>query len=251
MRGFLLWAALALSTLGAPSCQTVPITGRNAFNMFSVEQDKQMGAEAYAEVLQQNPLVTSGTELRMVENAMNRLVVAAQEYDEDYPWEVVLIDGPQTVNAFALPGGKMAVYTGILPVAENETGLAVVMGHEIGHVLARHGTQRVTAQGLGSTAISLLLNGNGQALATTVFGVLANGYGRSQELEADHIGLILMAKAGYDPRAAAAFWTRMTAGSSGGPPEWLSTHPAGETRVAQIEKLLPEAMTYFENAARP
>ena len=244
--------ALALTLVGAPSCQTVPITGRSAFNMFSVSQDMQLGAEAYQEIKQQNPLVTSGPQLEMVRRAMNNLVAAANEYDQGYEWEVELIDDPQMVNAFALPGGKMAVYTGILPVAGDETGLAVVMGHEIGHVLGRHGTQRMSTEGLASTAIQLMTSGEKAQLAGTVLGVLSLGYGRNQELEADHIGLILMAKAGYDPRAAVTFWQRMMEGREGGGPEWLSTHPSGDRRIAQIESLLPEALTYYQaGAARP
>lgn len=238
-----LFGALVLS---AASCQTVPITGRVAPNGFSVEQDVQLGTEAYEDMMSQEPLLDSGPEYEMVNRVMDRLVAAAGEYDPGYPWEVRVIDNSQVVNAFALPGGKMAVYTGILPVAQGETGLAVVMGHEIGHVLARHGTERLTSSGAVRTVLDLLFEGNAHALAGQLAGVLQLGYGRNQELESDHIGLILMAKAGYDPTAAEGFWQRMAALGGGEPPEWLSTHPSNNRRIDEIRRLLPEAREYYE-----
>ena len=238
---FLLAAALMLFA----SCQTVPITGRYAFNGFSIEQDKEMGAAAYDDMMSQEKLLTSGPEFELVNRAMNRLVAASTEYDPGFDWEVSVIDNPEVVNAFALPGGKMAVYTGIIPVAQSETGLAVVMGHEIGHVIGRHGTQRVSSSGAVDVVLDLLLEGDAHAIAGKLTGVLQLGYGRSQELEADHIGLILMGKAGYDPREAESFWQRMAAISGEAPTEWLSTHPSNSRRIDQIREKLPEAMALF------
>lgn len=247
------WLAGVLTLFSLGSCQTVPITGRTAPNLFSLEQDIEMGAQAYQEMMAQERLLSSGPEHTMVNRVMNRLVVACGEMgiDPGFDWEVRVIDNDQVVNAWALPGGKMAVYTGILPVAQSETGLAVVMGHELGHALARHGTQRLTSQGAAQLALDLLAAGEYRDLAGQLTGVLQLGYGRNQELESDHIGLILMAQAGYDPREAASFWQRMAALSGGaGPPEWLSTHPSNDRRISQIQELLPEALTYYEPAGQ-
>ena len=242
------WLAGVLTLFSLGSCQTVPITGRMAPNLFSIDQDIEMGAQAYEEMMAQENVLTSGPEHTMVNRVMDRLVVACGEMgiDPGFDWEVRVIQNDQVVNAWALPGGKMAVYTGILPVAQSETGLAVVMGHELGHALARHGTQRLTSQGAAQLVIDLLAAGEYRELAGQLTGVLQPGYGRNQELESDHIGLILMARAGYDPSEAAAFWERMSALSGGaGPPEWLSTHPSHDRRISQIQELLPEAMTYY------
>ena len=246
---FAAWV-LVLAGTCVVSCQTVPITGRLAANRFSLEQDMQLGAEAYEDMMSQEPLLRSGPEHAMVNRVMDRLIAACAEYDPGFDWEVRVIDNSEVVNAFALPGGKMAVYTGILPVAEGETGLAVVMGHEIGHALARHGTQRLTSQDAFAQTLDFLFKGDAHALAGQVVGVLQLGYGRSQELESDHIGLILMAEAGYDPREAEAFWGRMAALGGSTPIEWFSTHPSNDRRVEQIRSLLPEAMALFE-ARRP
>ncbi len=234
--------------LSVVSCQTVPITGRMAFNRYSLDEDKALGAQAYDEMMSQEPLLSSGPEYDLVNRVMDRLVAASTDIDPGFEWEVSVIDNDQVVNAFALPGGKMAVYTGILPVAEGETGLAVVMGHEIGHAIARHGTQRVTSSGLVSGAVDLLLDGTGKAIADVFSNVLALGYGRSQELEADHIGLILMSKAAYDPREAEFFWQRMSALGGSDTIELLSTHPSDDTRIEQIRAKLPEAMALYEAA---
>jgi len=239
---------LGLALVSVVSCQTVPITGRLAVNGFSLTEDKEMGAEAYDQMMSTEKLLTSGPEYQLVNRVMNRLVAASSEHDPGFEWEVSVIDNPEVVNAFALPGGKMAVYTGILSVAQGETGLAVVMGHEIGHALARHGTQRLTSSGAVSVVLDLLLEGDAKALASELTNVLELGYGRSQELEADHIGLILMSTAAYDPREAEAFWGRMAALGGSAPIEWLSTHPSNDTRIEEIRARLPQAMTLF-NAA--
>jgi metalloendopeptidase OMA1, mitochondrial len=226
-------------------CMTVPVTGRTAFNAFSPAEDVQLGTEAFEQILGEEKLVASGPEKQMVERVMARLAAAAD--DAGYAWEVRLIDESEVVNAFALPGGKMAVYTGILPICEDETGLAVVMGHEIGHVVAQHGTERMT-RGLGVELIFGLLDiGDYQELANIGLNLLVElPFSRHHESEADHIGLVYMARAGYDPREAIAFWSRMNAAGGERPPEFLSTHPSPDTRIQRLEELLPEAIKIYE-----
>lgn len=244
----LLGAFAAPVLLLAGACQTTPVTGKSTFNMFSPQQDVELGREAYAEVLQGQKLVTSGPDLERVERVMERLVAVAD--DEGYEWEVRLIDDPKTANAFALPGGKMAVYTGILPVCETEAGLAVVMGHEIGHVVAQHGTQRMSREMGAQIALEYANLGQWSQLAETSYGLLLEmPWGRGDESEADHIGLVYMAKAGYDPRESVDFWSRMASMSGGGePPEFLSTHPSHETRIADLNALMPKALEAYETS---
>ena len=221
----------------AAACHTTPVTGRRALNAFSTEEDIQLGRQAYEQVLRDAKVVSSGPKHDMVVRAMTRL--AAVSDDSGYEWEVNLIDDDSVVNAFALPGGKMAV----------ETGLAVVMGHEIGHVIARHGTERMTSNLGFDVLISFLNIGDYAALAQQGLEYLVNRpFGRSHESEADEIGLVYMARAGYDPREAVAFWERMErlGGSSG--PEFLSTHPSHETRVQRLKEKLPEAMEIWRQA---
>jgi predicted Zn-dependent protease len=242
-RCLFLAAALLLGT----ACHTTPVTGRSSLNFFSTSDDIQLGREAYAQVLADAKIVSSGPKREMVERAMTRLSAVAD--DPGYEWEVNLIEDPDTVNAFALPGGKMAVYTGILPVCATETGLAVVMGHEIGHVVARHGTERMTSSLGVESVLSLLHLGDYASLAQMGLDVFINlPFGRAQESEADEIGLIYMARAGYDPREAVAFWERMESLSSDGGPEFLSTHPSHETRIERLKEKLPEALDVWRAA---
>lgn len=241
-RRFLLAALLALA-----ACHTTPVTGRRALNLFSTADDIQLGVQAYGQVLSEAKVVRSGREHDMVARAMQRLVAVAD--DSGYAWEVNLLDADDTVNAFALPGGKMAVYTGILPVCQSEAGLAVVMGHEIGHVVARHGTERMTNMLGSSLALSLLDLGDYAQLGEVLLDLtLHKPFGRDQESEADEIGLVYLARAGYDPREAVAFWQRMERLSEGGPPEFLSTHPAHETRIRRLEEQLPRALEIWRAA---
>lgn len=247
-------SALAI-TLGLGACVSTPVTGKRAFLPIPVSQDMTLGAEAYAQVLAQEKPVASGPDKEMVERVMQRLVAVAD--DEGYSWEVTLLDAPETVNAFALPGGKMAVYTGILPVCADaqgnaENGLAVVMGHEIAHVVARHGMQRMTQQMGLQLVTSLFDAGQYQELVGPLISVAIElPFGRADETEADHIGLIYMARAGYDPRESVAFWTRMSQLGGAGPPEFLSTHPSHETRVEQLQELMPTALKEYEQARAP
>jgi predicted Zn-dependent protease len=174
-----------------------------------------------------------------------------------YKWEFNLIEDDKTANAWCMPGGKVAFYTGILPLTRDENGLAVVMGHEIAHAVAKHGNERMSQAllvQLGGVALSVALSkqpAQTSQIFTAVYGVSANvgvllPYSRLHEKEADRIGLILMAKAGYDPREAIPFWQRMNEKGGDRPPEFLSTHPAPETRIQHIQSLIPEAMRYYQ-----
>ena len=247
------WSSLlCLAALVAGGCETVPITGRSQLQLVSGDHEVQMGAEAYKEILAKAKISTDPAANALVTRVGTRIAAATGR--SDLPWEFKVIDDPQTVNAFALPGGKVAVYTGILPITRDEAGLAVVLGHEVSHVMARHSAERISEQ-LGA---ELVAKGIGAAIGLDPqitqagAGLLVNTlflpWGRKQESEADHLGLIYMAKAGYDPHAARDLWIRMAEASKGRarPPEFLSTHPSEETRVRQIEGWLPEAMRSYQ-----
>src|SRR6266508_5296488 len=246
--------ALVAAVLGG--CETVPITGRSQLQLISGAQEVQMGTEAYKDILGKAKVSNDPAQNALVARVGTRIAAATGR--SDLPWEFKVIDDPETVNAFALPGGKVAVYTGILPITRDEAGLAVVLGHEIGHVVARHGGERVSQQllvNVGLEATMAALSGGNPSTVQQVGALLGAGaavglllpWSRAQESEADHLGLILMAKAGYDPHAARDLWVRMAAASkgSGKPPEFLSTHPSEPTRIQQIEGWMPEAMQYY------
>lgn len=247
---------LPLAALVA-ACVSVPITGRSAFVPFPVEQDIPLGAEAYGEILQGEQVITSGPQVELVNRVMDRLVAAAKKMNIDpgFEWEVRVLKADDVPNAWALPGGKMAVYTGILPITQTEAGLAVVMGHELSHAIARHGAERMGRQMIQSgvlEGVNLVRPDWGEYAELGVIGfdlLVSRPWGRNQESEADHIGLFLMAEAGYDPREAVAFWERMSSMTGGGGgPEWLSTHPSHGTRIADIEGLLPEVVPIYEGS---
>jgi predicted Zn-dependent protease len=243
----------ALLVLALAACTTVPVTGRSQFNMLSPQQDMELGAQAYQETLSKVKLNDSHPQFAMVKRVCERLAQVA-EAPTAFQWEVHLIQDDKTVNAWCMPGGKMAVYTGILPVTKDETGLAVVMGHEIAHAVARHGTERISTEGLGELALGVLAQktGTDPALWSQVKALgFSLPWGRKQELEADHIGLIYMAKAGYDPRQAIEFWQRMAAQGGGKPPEFLSTHPSDETRIDRLQELMPKALKAYRAAGGP
>jgi predicted Zn-dependent protease len=259
-------ASLALCVLLFFSCTTVPITGRQSLNLVPDSELMTMSLQQYQEVLQKSKLSQDQQKVQMVRTVGNRIARATEDLlrqrgmeseVKNYKWEFNLIQDDKTVNAWCMPGGKVAVYTGLLPVAQNEAGLAVVMGHEIAHAVAKHGNERVSQgllQQMGGVALSVALSTSTAAtqnLFLQAYGVGTNvgimlPYSRTQESEADRIGLILMAKAGYDPREAIPFWARMAKTGGSRPPELLSTHPAPETRIRQIESLVPEAMTYYK-----
>lgn len=213
-----------------------------------------MGFSAYQSLVKKEKVVKGTAASEMLERVGGRIAAAADR--PDYDWEFVLVENDQLANAFALPGGKVFVYTGILKYTKNEAGLATVVGHEIAHVLARHGAERMSMGLLAQLGEAALLTAVNSQSPTAVrafqgaYGMAANigvilPYSRQQEYEADRIGLILMAKAGYDPRSALDFWERMSR-SSGDPkqPPFLSTHPTDEARIEKIRELLPEALSY-------
>jgi len=239
-------AALALCAV-LPACFTTPVTGRKSFNALPIEQDKTLGAQAYSDMLAGAPVADAHPQAGQVQEVVGRLVqVAKADVSTEFDWEVHLIDDPKMVNAWCLPGGKMAVYTGILPVTKTPAGLAVVMGHEIGHAVARHGSERISQQ-IGAEALLAYIAGDyadlaGQVAALGVF----LPWGRMQELEADEIGLVYMARAGYDPREAVEFWTRMQSLGGEAPPEWLSTHPSHSKRIEELQAQMPRALQEYE-----
>lgn len=235
------------------ACQTVQQTGRSQFIVVSEAQERQLGEDAYKETLGKERLSGRSDWQAQLRRVGQRIAAVAEK--SDYKWEFNLLQGKE-VNAFALPGGKVAFWEGIMPIAQDDNGVAVIMGHEIAHALARHGAERMS-QAMGAQAIGQVLSiGVGKAspamredvlkaygLGATV-GVLLP-WGRTQESEADRIGLTLMAKAGYDPAAAVAFWERMSKVAGDKPPEFLSTHPSDTTRINQIREWIPEARANF------
>ncbi len=245
---------MAISVI-ALGCATVPITGRNQFNLIPDSQADALGAEAYQKVESESRLITSGPEYDRVLRVGRRIAAAAD--NPDFNWDFCLIDDPKMINAFCLPGGKVAIYSGILPVTQDDTGLAVVIAHEAAHAIARHGAERMTDQlavQLGGAGLQHLLQQKSpatQQLVMAAFGVgttvgVMLPFSRSLENEADHIGLVFMAKAGYDPRQAPEFWKRMSAASSGAaPPAFLSDHPSDASRIQNLAKWMPEALKYY------
>jgi predicted Zn-dependent protease len=249
-------AVLAILT-ALVACSTVPITGRHQLLLLSEGEERQMGLSSYQAVLKKSRLSSDPVATEQVRRVGRRIAEATGR--TDYQWEFNLIEDNKQVNAFCLPGGKVAVYTGILPMTRDDAGLAAVLGHEVSHAIARHGGERVS-QGLlvqvGLAATQVALSRNDPAAVQQVTALLGAGstvglllpWSRSQESEADHLGLIFMAKAGYHPSAARDLWVRMAqaARSSGRPPEFLSTHPSEETRISQIEAWIPEALQHYQ-----
>ena len=251
-------------------CQTNPYTQRSQLLLMPSGQMNQMGAAQYSAVLQDPKVVISKDpkEIEPVKRVAARIIEAAKrskygDVAKAFDWEVTVIKDDNTKNAWALPGGKIAVYTGIFPMAKNEAGLAAIMGHEVVHALAEHGGERMS-QGLvaqfGMTAAAIVLSTQSLNPALNDLAMQAMGLGvqtgvllpfsRKHESEADYIGVLLAGDAGYDPREAIHIWERMAAASDGAPPEFLSTHPAHETRIADLTKWMPEAMELYEKAPK-
>ena len=239
---------------------TNPETGRSMRVAMSTEQEQALGLQSYREVLAQSDVVTSGPERDLVERVARRLAQAVGSAGEGFNWQVSLIRSPQ-VNAFCLPGGKIAVYTGILPVARDEAGLAAVMGHEMAHAIARHGSQRLLRTSLAQTIMTGAqfsfsdMDWNQRQMIMAALGAGAQygvllPFSRHHETEADEMGVIYMARAGYDPEAAIAFWERMQEASGGSrSPEFASTHPSGETRIADLRAIMPRAKSEYAKVA--
>ncbi len=248
-------AAVTLATTSLTACATVPVTGRHQLLLLAESQEQQMGLDAYRQVLKKAKLSTDPVAIEQVRRVGRRIAEATGR--TDYEWEFNLIEDKQA-NAFCLPGGKVAVYTGILPITRDDSGLAAVLGHEVSHAIARHGGERVTQtllvqMGLAATQVALARND--PVVVQQVTALLGAGatvglllpWSRAQESEADHLGLIFMAKAGYDPHAALDLWNRMAEAAKGRdrPPEYLSTHPSEATRIKQIEAWIPEALQFY------
>lgn len=257
----------ATFTLALAACSKNSITGRNQLALLPESELRSMAASEYQQFLSQNKVVSASAskDAEMVRRVGERLVSAINKYYstkglsnelEGYKWEYNLVQSDD-VNAWAMPGGKIVVYTGLLPVTQNEAALAVVLGHEITHALAHHGNERMSqqmvAQGIGVVG-GVLTSGNAQVanIFNNVYGpgaqvgvLLPNS--RKQELESDRYGLIFTAMAGYNPREAIPLWERMKAMSGGNrPPEFLSTHPAEETRIQRLQEMMPEALKYYK-----
>ncbi|OGD22229.1 MAG: peptidase M48 [Candidatus Aminicenantes bacterium RBG_16_63_16] len=246
------------------ACSTVPVTGRKQFALLPDSQLLSMSLDQYGQFLRENKLSADAAQTDMVKRVGRRIQAAVEMYFAQhnlsrelkaYAWEFNLVEH-KDVNAWCMPGGKVVVYTGILPFTQNENGLAVVMGHEIAHAVARHGNERMSqllvAQ-LGGLALNEALSQKPQQTRSLWMNAFGAGvqvgallpFSRLQENEADRLGLIFMAMAGYDPNGAVVFWQRMSQKAGGKPPEFLSTHPADETRIRKIRAGLPEALTYY------
>jgi metalloendopeptidase OMA1, mitochondrial len=248
---------VCFTLLAAPGCRSTPISGRQQLVLIPEAQEIALGVQAYEQKMAEEPPSQNAEIIAMVERVGHRIAAVAGKPEYDWEFRVIAKD---VQNAFALPGGKVAIYEGILPVCQSEAGLAVVMAHEIAHALARHGGERMSqhaaVSGVGSVIDAVSRKRTDEATTQKIMEVygVTSQYGvvlpfsRKHESEADAIGLILMARAGYDPSVAPEFWERFSAGSGPKPPEWLSTHPADARRAADLRQLLPEAMKYYEAA---
>lgn len=256
---------LILSVISV-ACERVPITGRRQVSLIPESEMIGMSLTSYSDFLSKNPAISDAdANARLVKKVGGNIQHAVEAFMKEkglssrldgYKWEFNLVNQNE-VNAWCMPGGKVVVYSGLLPVTQTEPALACVLGHEIAHAVARHGNERMS-QGLiveaGGAALSVALSQKPQLTQdiflqsyglTSQLGMLK--YSRTHESEADKMGLVFMAMAGYDPTEAVAFWERMAAASGGNkPPELLSTHPSDETRIADIKKFLPEAMKYYK-----
>lgn len=257
--------AIFIMPLFLSGCTTIPLTERRSLHLVPDSELLALSFQEYDKILNESRLSRNRSQVQLVRKVGFNIAKAAEDFLRDlgrqeeisqYKWEFNLIEDDETVNAWVLPGGKAAVYTGILPYTRDEAGLAVVLGHEVAHAMANHGNERMSNEllaQLGGTALSIALSKNPQMtqqIFMTAFGIGANvgfllPHSRLQESEADKIGLILMARAGYDPNEAIAFWERMSQQERATPPEFLSSHPAPVTRIRQIRESIPEAMRYY------
>ncbi len=245
------------------ACSIVPITGRSQLNLFPESQMAEMGLTNYSEFLKEAKLSNNKEQAALVKKVGSKIAAAVEEYMTsnglssevaNYSWEFNLVED-ETPNAWCMPGGKVVFYTGILPYTQDENGIAVVMGHEIAHAVARHGNERMSQQ-MGMQAVAAGLQvalqekpEQTQQLYMTAFGLGAQfgvslPFSRQHETEADKMGLVFMAMAGYDPEGAVSFWTRMAESGGQKPPEFMSTHPADDTRIRKIKAYLPQANKY-------
>lgn len=250
------------------SCSTVPITGRKQLSLIPAGEMLSMSYQQYGDFLKSNKLSTNQEQTQMVKRVGGKIQNAVERYFaekglsdqlKDYRWEVNLVES-KDVNAWCMPGGKIVVYTGILPITQTEAGLAVVMGHEVSHAIAEHGNERMS-QGLlaqlGAAGLSVALKDKPEQTKNLWMSAYSVGaqygallpFSRTQESEADEIGLTLMAMVGYNPTEAVSFWQRMAQNSGGNkPPEFMSTHPSDQTRIDNIRQKLPEALKYYKGS---
>jgi predicted Zn-dependent protease len=246
------------------ACSTVPLIGRKQVSLFPESEMVAMSLTSYSQFLSENKVSTNKEQSDMVKRVGARMSVAVEKYLRDngfqdrvadFKWEFNLVQN-DAANAWCMPGGKVVFYTGIMPLAKNDAGVAVVMGHEIGHAVARHGNERMSQQMLvqfGGIALSEAVKTKPEqtkSIFQTAYGLgtqlgVMLPYSRQHEYEGDKLGLIFMAMAGYDPKEAISFWERMAANSTGKTPEFLSTHPVEQNRIEAIKQYLPEAMKYY------
>lgn len=251
------------------ACSTVPLTNRRQVIAIPSSEMVSLGAQNYREVLSQSKLSTNAAYKQSVERVGKRISAAVKTYLEGigraelingYQWEYNVIQS-ETLNAWCMPGGKIAFYEGIMPVCHDDNGIAVVMAHEVAHAVAKHSDERLTQQmaiQFGGMALSQALSekkAETQQLAMLAFGIgtqvgVVLPYSRSHESEADELGLYFMSMAGYDPREAPAFWERMMANGSSGVPEFLSTHPEPQNRINRLNQIMPKALEYYQNKSQ-
>lgn len=265
LKSWKIFASLFLLSLVIGACATVPLTGRRQLTIISGGEMRAMSFQQYDEVLSESKLSEDAEATALVRGVGLRIQVAVERYFRErgmsarlaeYEWEFNLIESDQA-NAWCMPGGKVAFYTGILPICGTEAGIAVVMGHEIAHAIAEHGNERMS-QGLilqmGGAALSEAVKSKPeqtQALYMSAFAVGAQfgamlPYSRKHESEADYMGLIFMAMAGFDPHEAPRLWERMAANGGAGVPEFMSTHPSDQTRIRQMNEHMSEALEYYK-----
>lgn len=252
-RAVRLFAAVAAAGLLLAACESAPVTGRKQLVLMSDSESTKMGLDAYQKILKESKLSTDKAMIARVRRVGNRIAVASGRTDFKWEFNVIVDDTP---NAFALPGGKVGVNTGLFKVAKNDDQLAAVMAHEVGHAIAHHGAERMSQQmavQAGLSSLGLAGDSGSQyaqlaAMAATLGVVLP--FSRTQEAEADHIGIIMMAKAGYDPHGAVALWENFTKLGGDRQPEFLSTHPAPASRIQNLKALLPEAMAIYNKSEK-
>lgn len=260
----ILLAGLFSATILVQSCSTVPLIGRKQVSLLPESNMVEMSLTSYSQFLKENKLSANKEQTDVVKRVGARMSVAVEKYLKengfqdrvaDFKWEFNLVENKEP-NAWCMPGGKVVFYSGILPLTKNDAGVAVVMGHEIAHAVARHGNERMSQQMLvqfGGVALSEAIKTKPeqtQAIFQTAYGLGSQlgvmlPYSRQHEYEGDKLGLIFMAIAGYDPKEAIGFWERMAANSSGKTPEFLSTHPVEANRIEAIKQFLPDVMKYY------
>lgn len=265
---FLVVVAVIVLLAGCATTGTVPITGRKQKLLVSDEQVLSLSNQQYTEYMQSAKPSVNAANTAMVKRVGQKLAAAVETYlktngfaseVQNYSWEFNLVQETQ-VNAFCMPGGKIVVYEGLLPVTQDESSLAIVLGHEIAHAVAKHSAERISnslrqqysGQILGAVLQGTGVGSNWQQIGAAAFGlgsqIGSSAYSRSQESEADHLGLIFAAMAGYDPQVAVAFWQRMSSATGGGSSSLFSDHPSDATRIKNIQGWLPEAMKYYSPA---